>query len=232
MNIAVDIRKCRVYSKSVMKARRHTLHDQADKADGAREFFAALREHPAEPAVKRVEAVLTLMVEADTLAREQREQKRLLERTGKDWHRSKSFMESLDKSYRTWQLLDKALHRYPTLPHAQGGVGRFEIADRPVTTSTGQWAYWERMSVGTLLMLARKPGELSRLRRCTECLQWFYAIKGQFCGVSCYRRHTAQDPAFKEKRRIYMKETYRPLQKELAANPLARVGLGQRGKSK
>jgi hypothetical protein len=199
-----------------MKSRMHTLHDQADKAAGAREFFATLREHPTEPAVKRVETVLTLMVEADTLAREQREQKRLLERSGKDFHRSKSFMESLDKSYRTWQLLDKALHRYPTLPHAQGGVGRFEITDRPVTSSTGQWAYWERMSVGTLLMLARKPGELSRLRRCTECLQWFYAIKGhqQFCGVSCRRRHQAQDPEFKDKRATYMRDIYRPREKD------------------
>ena len=64
------------------------------------------------------------------------------------------------------------------------------------------------MSVGTLLRLARKPGELSRLRRCSECLQWFHAIKGhqQFCGVSCRRRHQAQDPEFKEKRAAYMRE--------------------------
>ena len=194
-------------------ARTHTLRDKVDRAAGEMEFFTTLREHPTEPAVKRVEKVLTLMVEADTLAREQREQKRLLERSGKDWH--KPLMESLNASTRTWKLLNEALLPYSWVPLAQGGVGRFEITQRPVTTSPAQWAYWERMSVGTLLMLARKPGELSLLRRCSECLQWFHAIKGhqQFCRVSCRRRHTAQDDVFKDKRKAYMRE-YRAVEKE------------------
>ena len=196
------------YCKSVMTARKHTLRGQVDRADGEREFFATLREHPTKPAVKRVETVLTLMVEADTLAREQREQKRLFERSGKDWHRHKPLMESLHASTRTWKLLNEALLPYSWVPLAEGGIGRFGIIERPVTTSPAQWAYWERMSVGTLLRLARKPGELSRLRRCSECLQWFHAIKGhqQFCGVSCRRRHTAQDSEFKDKRAAYMRE--------------------------
>ena len=222
------------YCNSVMKSRTRTLRDQADRAAGAKEFFATLREHPTKPAVKRVETVLTLLVEADTLAREQREQMRLFERSGEDLHRSKSFMESLDESTRTCRLLNAALMRYPVLAFTHSGAGRFTVTEKPVITSTGQWAHWERMSVGTLLMLARKPGELSRLRRCAECLQWFYAIKGhqQFCRVSCRRRHTAQDPEFKDKRAAYMRDQYRPLQKELAANTLARVRIGQRGKSK
>ena len=190
-----------------MKARTHTLRGKLDR-HGMRDFFAPLREHPAKPAIKRVAKVLSLMVAADTLAREQREQKRILERSGQDCRRSKSFMESVDESTRTWGLLNAALLRYPTLPLAQGGIGRFEVIDRPVTASTGRWAYWERWAVGRLLNLARKPGELSRLRRCSECDQWFYAVRGhqQFCGVSCRRRHTAQDPAFKEKRAAYMRK--------------------------
>jgi hypothetical protein len=195
-----------------MKAQTHTLRGKLD-TDGMKEFFTPLRENATKPAVKRIENVLTLLVAADTQAREQREQKRILERSGQDFHRSKFFMESLDESARTCGLLNAALLRYPTLPLAQGGIGRFEIIDRPVTSSTGRWAYWERVSVGRLLNLARKPGELSRLRRCLECQQWFYAIRGhqQFCGVSCRRRHTAQDPEFKEKRARYMREIYRPI---------------------
>ena len=124
-------------------------------------------------------------------------------------------MESLDESARTCRLLNAALMRYPVLAFTHSGAGRFTITEKPVTTSTGQWAYWERMSVGTLLRLARKPGELSRLRRCSECLQWFYAIKGhqQFCGVSCRRRHQAQNQEFKDKRATYMRE-YRTVEKE------------------
>ncbi len=195
-----------------MKARTHTLHGKVDR-DGEREFFAPLREHPTKPAVKRVENVLTLLVAADALAREQRKQKKILERSGQDFHRNKLFMELLDESARTWGLLNAVLRRYPTLPLAQGGIGRFEIIDRPVTSSTGRWAYWERVAVGSLLNLAKNPGELSRLRRCSECFQWFYAIRSHqhFCGVSCRRRHTAQDPVFKEKRARYMREIYRPI---------------------
>jgi len=200
-----------------MKAHTYTLRGKLDR-DGVADFFAPLREHPTKPAVKRVENVLSLLVAADTLAREQREKMRFHERAGKDWRREdgKSFGESLDASARTWGLLNAALRRYPTLPLAQGGIGRFEIIDRPVTSSTGRWAYWERVAVGQLLNLARKPGGLSRLRRCSECSQWFYAIRGhqQFCGVSCRRRHTAQDPVFKEKRATYMREVVRPREKE------------------
>jgi hypothetical protein len=191
------------------------------------EFFAPLSEHATEPAVKRVENVLTLLVSANTLAREQREKVRFYERSGKDWRREdgKSFRESLDTSTRTQRLLNDALRRYPTLPLAQGLVGKFEIVERPVTSSTGRWAPWERWAVGTLLNIAKKPGGLSLLRRCSECSHWFYANRPhqQFCGESCRRRHTAQDTAFKEKRAAYMRETYRPLQKELDANNLAAV---------
>jgi len=213
-----------------MKAHTSTLRGKTNR-DGEMDLFTQLREHATEPAVKRVENVLGLLVAADTLAREQREKVRVYERSGKDWRREdgKSFRESLDASSRTWRLLNAALRPYPTLPLAQGGIGRFEIIDRPVTSSTGRWAPWERRAVGTLLNLAKKPGELSRLRHCSECGQWFYAIRGhqQFCGESCRRRHTAQDPVFKEKRAAYMRETYRakiePEKEERSRRQAARV---------
>ena len=166
------------------------------------DLFAPLREHPSKPAIKRVENVLSLLVAADTLAREQREQKRILERSGKDFHRSKPFMDSLDASTHTCNLLNIALRRYLWIPLVWSGVGRLEAKQRPVTESTGEWAPWERWAVGMLLNLANRPGELSRLRRCSECLQWFYARRPhqQFCEESCRRRHTAQNPEFKEKR--------------------------------
>ena len=193
-----------------MKSQTHTLHGKVDK-DGEMELFAPLSEHVSEPAVKRVENVLNLLVSADTLAREQREQVRLCERSGEAVQRSKSFRESLLASARTQKLLNAELRRYPTLPMAQGLFGKFEIVERPVTTSTGRWAPWERWAVGKLLSLAKKPGGLSLLRRCSECSHWFYANRPhqQFCGEPCRRRHTAQDPVFKEKRATYMREVYR-----------------------
>ncbi len=96
-----------------MKSQTHTLQSKVDK-DGEMELFAPLREHAAEPAVKRVENVLTLLVSADTLARKQREQERLCERSGEAVQRSKSFRESLLASTRTQRLLNAALRRYPS----------------------------------------------------------------------------------------------------------------------
>ena len=194
-----------------MKAQPNTLQNKVDR-DGEMELFTPLRERSTEPAVMRVEKVLSLLVAADTLAREQRAQKRILERTGTAIQRSKPFMESLDKSARNWGLLNSALLRYHTLPLAQGGPGMFEVIDRPVISGrVDKWSAWERWAVGELLRLARKSGGLSLLRRCSECGQWFYANRPhqQFCGVSCRRRHEAQDPEFKEKRATYMRETYR-----------------------
>jgi hypothetical protein len=206
-----------------MKSQTQTLRNKTNR-DDEMELFAPLSEHATEPAVKRVENVLTLLVSADRHAREQRERRKFYERDGKDWRREdgKSFRESLAESARTWEMLNAALRRYPTLPLAQGLIGKFEIVDRPVTSSTGKWAPWERWAVGALLSLARKPGGLSRLRRCLECSQWFYAVRGhqQFCGESCRRRHAAQDPTFKAKRAAYMREEYRPLLKGLLARPL------------
>jgi hypothetical protein len=208
-----------------MKSLKHTLRNKVDIGGGEMDLFTPLREYATEPAVKRVDKVLSLLVAADTLAREQREQMRLLERSGKDWHHSKPFMESLGTSARTWGQLNAELMRYPTLPLSQGRPGKFEIVERPVTSSTGRWAPWQRWAVGTLLNLAKKPGKLSRLRRCLECGQWFYAIRGhqQFCGESCRRRHTAQDPEFKAKRADYMKQ-YRmdEVEREVRAKRLAK----------
>jgi hypothetical protein len=209
-----------------MKAQTHTLRNKMD-TEGMREFFTPLMEHAAEPAVKRVENVLTLLVSADTLAREQREKVRFYERSGKDWRQEdgKSFSESLDASTHTCNLLNLALQRYRWVPMVWSQVGRLEAKQRAVTVSAGKWAPWERWAAGMLFTLANRPGELSRFRRCLECSQWFYAVRGhqQFCGESCRRRHAAQDPTFKEKRAAYMRETYRPLQKELDANNLAAV---------
>ena len=217
-----------------MKSHTKTLRNKADRSGELDDLFTALREHAAEPAVKRVENVLVLLVAADTLAREQREQKKILERSGKDFHRSKPFMDSLDASTHTCNLLNIALRRYRWMSLVESGVGRLEAKQRAVTTSTGKWAPWERWAAGMLLNLANRPGELFRLRRCLECQHWFHAIRGhqQFCKVSCRRRYAAQDTTFKEKRAAYMREQYRPLLKELQARPLTFLKKTRQSKGK
>jgi len=190
------------------------------------EFFTPLREHPTIPAVMRVVNVLTLLVKADTLAREQREQMRVLERSGIDCHRSRPFMESVDESNRICKLLNAEFLRYNSFPLVYPRIGILTVTERAATKSKGQWAAWERWAVGTLLAIAKRPGGLSRLRRCLECQLWFYAIKGnkQFCGDSCYRRHRSHDPAFKTARADYMREKYRPNEKRKDARAKQQAG--------
>lgn len=200
-----------------MEIQKHTLRNKVDR-DGAKEFFATLREHPTTPAVKRVENVLNLLVAADAMAREQREKARFYERAGKDWRREdvKSFRESFHASTRICGQLNDALLRYSWIPLVYIRAGRFTVTERATTASTGQWASWETWAVVTLLNLAKKPGELSRLRRCAVCSQWFHAVRDYqpFCGAACRRRNAAQNPEFKEKRATYMRERYRPMEKE------------------
>jgi hypothetical protein len=218
------------YRNYTVKSQKHTLQKTTD---GEWDLFTPLKDHAAEPAVKRVENVLSLLVAAHTLAREQREQMSLLERSGKDWHYDKLFRESLRTSDHTWRQLNAELMRYPWLAVSQGGPGKFWLSERSVTSSTGRWAPWERWAVGTLLNLAKKPGNLSRLRRCPVCLQWFYAIPShrQFCGNSCYRRDKGQDPEFKEKRATYMRER-REKEKEEEALSMRQIALVLSEKSK
>ena len=94
------------------------------------------------------------------------------------------------------------------------------LTDEKVSTQEEEsqvgWDFMEPFMIARLLDVLNQ-GEISRFRKCLDCHQWFYAIRRhqQYCGDVCRRRHEAQSPTFKEKRRTYMRERYRPLQKEL-----------------
>jgi hypothetical protein len=60
------------------------------------------------------------------------------------------------------------------------------------------------------------PAPILRFRQCRECEQWFYAAKDQqkHCSDRCRKRFSTKSPDFKEKRARYMREDYRPKQKD------------------
>jgi hypothetical protein len=66
---------------------------------------------------------------------------------------------------------------------------------------------------------------LFRFRRCKECNQWFDAVTTRriYCSASCKKRHASHDPEFKKERAKYMRETYRPGQKERDQQALEQV---------
>ena len=210
-----------------MKALTYTLQNK----DGWDQFlFGSLRDHSDEPAMMRVDEILSLLVAADRHLREQRDYLRRSNPRGNSKVGIPEFLDLSGRSkeserayYQTLELLNKKLSRYrweATLTSDRDGF-RSEL--NPVGSSKGDWELVEPFMVAALLKVLDKPWEISRFRRCSDCQQWFYATRGhqQFCGDVCRRRHEAQNPAFKEKRRTYMRERYRPLQKELQERSLA-----------
>jgi hypothetical protein len=74
---------------------------------------------------------------------------------------------------------------------------------------------WEHTAVWWIRRVVEEHA-ISRLRRCHECHKWFYAAAGhqRFCEEECRKKFASRSPLFKEKRRRYMAEVYRPMEKK------------------
>jgi len=255
-----------VYCNVHMKSSTKTL--QRKRKTGLATVLQSLKDYADEPAIKRVEEILTLLVNADKHLREQ------LECLYSDAKGKAEFLDEFKRMkeserayFQTLELLNIKLSRYRWEATLSGDLDGFRseivLAQRagnseysgrkhfdytelrryseytesfvtqrdqllaemgkPVRPekAPATWEYMELHMVSYLLEALNK-GEISRFRRCSECQKWFYAIRGHqhFCGDVCRRKHEAQNPAFKEKRRTYMRERYRPLQKELEKRSL------------
>jgi hypothetical protein len=82
-------------------------------------------------------------------------------------------------------------------------------------------AGWENNAVLTTTLLVQQ-GLLVRVRRCSECARWFYAVVDhqKHCSDNCRKRNSSHSLVFKEKRRLYMAKRRRE-EKEQSAAPLA-----------
>lgn len=212
-----------------MKSSITTLRNKSGTPAGwERILFSVIKKDPARPDVKRVEGMLSLLVAAERHSYEH-------ERVGSRLDKVKGASEASSWAYdyqaskrayvRTLEKIEKALRRYRWRASVseESDKGHFQYELYCIANPKSRWGDWEGAIVAKLLELTKRPGELSRFRRCSECHEWFYAITGHqhFCGESCRRRHAAQDPEFKAKRRIYMREKYRPQLKELERRSIA-----------
>ena len=88
---------------------------------------------------------------------------------------------------------------------------------------------WENRAVQFLLANVQgryeKGALIERFRRCRQCSDWFYALSDHqlSCQEACRKKYASQNPEFKEKRRRYMREDYRPGQKLLHETSIARL---------
>jgi hypothetical protein len=224
-----------VYCNYIMKLQAQTLRSRRNAAHGWNDvLFSALEDGPNGPHTTRVDKVLGLLVAADA---HRREWMRLLSLGDKSssvdgfLELNRKMRESETAYHQTLEELNVALRRYRWGANVQGDINGFRSYLEPLAVEEGSWSYWESFIVAELLQCANEPGGVSRFRRCSECQNWFLrrTEHQHFCDESCRRSHAAQDPGFKEKRRTYMRERYRPLQKELQKRSLA-LAKGKRTK--
>jgi len=91
-------------------------------------------------------------------------------------------------------------------PTPQGFSAIHMIADR---ARLSQDDLWEREAIADLLKLVPYLGNRSRLRRCGECGEWFFAAKRedqQWCSGNCRQRHYDSDPERRAKKKIDMRK--------------------------
>jgi hypothetical protein len=100
---------------------------------------------------------------------------------------------------------------------------------------------WETGAVSWLTQLLERPegfsltpSPLIHFHKCRNCDRWFFAVTDhqRYCQESCRQQFASQSPEFREKRRLYMRERYRPLQKEMQArsSPAKKTTRGRAGR--
>ena len=210
----------------------HTLRRGSPKGwDDA--LFSRFRLVPPTPEAQRVESILELLVAANTFLSEW--QNATSSEAGPGFLGAYCRKANAEQAYHeTLARLEEALKPYQWRSAISGDIDGFhEKLEWSENIPHGP-AHWEHAILRVLLDRINYPGELSRIRRCSDCQNWFYAATShqRFCGEACRRRYTASCPEFKEKRRNYMKQVYRPQQKQRESRSLALAKDSVRPKSK
>jgi hypothetical protein len=212
-----------------MKPQTRTLQNKS-KRPAAQEVIDRLNSGDTSPACKRVERILELLVEAESLRSSIYE--RLGERVWKLEERTRRYPEGFlihrefeDKRLQTFQAdYQKCLGElYKRLSSYRW---RFVVWDSDyhwlqkmtVPDVARKDDMWEHFSVAQLLrelqgetgpaFYSGVPSGLARYRRCSNCSRWFYAQTEhqRFCEESCRKSNASKSEVFKEKRRLYMRK--------------------------
>jgi hypothetical protein len=132
--------------------------------------------------------------------------------------------ERWGENNRTLRELNVLVSRYRRLPviRAFHGTGAHLLVSYEPSERGSRAALRENTAVQWLL---ENVDLVSRIRRCGECRTWFFAVTEHqtFCGTNCRKRHASHSKDFKARRAQYMREKYRPAQKQrdLKAKKLA-----------
>jgi hypothetical protein len=211
-----------------------------------------LNAEPEDPAVRRVQEILSMLTDAEHL----RSQLWRLER--------KTIVDFAPMSPRLWKAgtgSDLEFKNSDSSRMYEDFKRRIERA--ALLLSAYEWTFmptwteylsvekaiawrsegdgWERGAI--LQLLTHLPGEgpqdypflpsgLSRFRHCERCSKWLYAVKAhqKFCDAQCRVSNLTENESFKAKRRNYMRTKYRPTlkAKQAAEDALSRTSRPQK----
>ena len=172
------------------------------------------------PAVRRVTKVAEMLREAARMS----EELRLLDSED-------ARMSQLRKLNRIMPELKAAIYPYvvhPTVQVYMSRTGPPLIASYLCAARTAEEANERR----AIQVLVENSEIIGRIRRCRECRMWFFAVNDhqKFCADKCRVRHASHSDDFKAKRALYMRERYRPKEKEKDLNAKKQVAKESKGR--
>jgi hypothetical protein len=185
-------------------------------------FVDMLNEVPKRPEVRKIENVLNLLIRAETCLRGWKTREEVSDAAvdRSDFHTQWWNSENCRIGYsEALGELNKVLRRYSWISVIIGDITGFkeEIGlDDPYRWEDG----FIRVILDELRELRRRPrGFISSYRKCVECDRWFMRSKRgprghKCCGDNCRKRFNSRNPDYKKKRANYMRDVYRPGERE------------------
>ena len=167
---------------------------------------------------KRIVLVLEMMLKLEEMTRPIRPEEPMI--AAVEWERTDPKKYELHWEIEKLRaLLERELSRYRFIPRAavvMGGGGQ-----RP-----SMWATWWKGDVGLraeqhlrmkpsealeLILKLTQAGDLTRLRRCSQCQKWLFARTRHqvFCSTKCQQKNYTQSDTWKAHRRAYMRRYYK-----------------------
>lgn len=168
--------------------------------ESAVRLFAYIGEHPKNPQVKRVDAILELLAAI-------RNEKRFYEKA--------ELLDRLRAAFRRYRWIREILF-FNDGPHEMVTSARRQTEDDG----------WEYGAVHLLITIAEYyPERLSSIRRCAVCGRWMLTAKSnhRFCSGKCRQYDYDNDPERQEQHRANMRRLYR-LEKEREERAKRAVG--------
>jgi hypothetical protein len=212
MYMMLDIRKLR--NSATLKAEKRHMRGMGVKDVPGwvnRNLINSLNQEPS-PGVQRITKIAEMFQSAHRLS----EELRLLDNA----NAGRSLLRKLNRLVPELNALIFRYTGHPTV-FVNRSDGAPLIAYYMCSATTDEEAQEKR----AIQFLVENTEIIGRIRRCLECRLWFFAVTDhqKYCADKCRVRHASQSEEFRKKRARYMRERYRPEQKQrdLKAKKLA-----------